>query len=184
MRAVQCPKGGPYKKLALAVVAALAALPALAQHVALRNAVVFSSSAPSLTAGQCTVDQSPAWLVSGTGNIYYCTGTNPTATYTLASALVQTTNTAVAVVAKCGNVSMDPASTASNATGTATATVTGLAANDVCVCTPRTDFNDDVLLKGCYGTTNTLNLRFYVASGGANPTDAAAQTVDYCCFAK
>lgn len=90
--------------------------------------------------------------------------------------------TTTPVIAKCGNVSVDPGSISATSTGTATATVTGLAANDVCSCAARTDFDDDLVQKGCLGTSNTLNLRLYNPTGGA--IDAAAQTVDYCCWSK
>jgi hypothetical protein len=97
--------------------------------------------------------------------------------------VVQSSSTSsTPVVAKCGNVAVDPGSIAGVTTGTATATVTGLAANDVCTCAARTDFDDDLVQKGCLGTSNTLNLRLYNASAIA--VDAASQTVDYCCFAK
>jgi hypothetical protein len=86
------------------------------------------------------------------------------------------------VVAKCGNVSVDPPSISLTSTGVATASVTGLAANDVCACAARTNFDDDLVPHECFGTSNTLNIRIY------NPTlgsiDAGAQTVDYCCYAK
>jgi hypothetical protein len=94
------------------------------------------------------------------------------------------TETSTPITFECGSVSMDPPNVPTVSTATGTATVTGLAANDVCECAARADFNDDLIAKGdgCYGTTNTLNLRLYNPTGAdINPT---AQTVDYCCWRK
>lgn len=92
------------------------------------------------------------------------------------------TNTAAANLpfVRCGNVSVDPPNIATTATsGTATSAVTNLEANAACACSPRADWNDDLIMKHCYATAGNLNVILYNNSGGA--LDAAAQTVDYCC---
>ena len=87
------------------------------------------------------------------------------------------------VSARCGNVSVDPGSIATVTNDVATATVSGLAANDVCTCAARVEFDDDLIFQECRGsTTDTIEIRIYNPTGGA--LDAGAQTVDYCCFTK
>jgi hypothetical protein len=96
------------------------------------------------------------------------------------------TETSTPITFECGSVSVDPPSidpgTAN--TGTATATVTGLVANDVCHCAPRTDWDDDIVMKSCRGSAaDTIQVRFLNITA-ATVIDAGAQTMDYCCWRK
>jgi hypothetical protein len=135
-------------------------------------------------------DATTGHLLLGSGHLWYDTTNSVYRTSTTAEGADNTnghpllrSSAGNIIIAKCGNVSVDPPNIGTTSTsGTATSAVTGLAANDACTCSPRADFNDDLILKYCYATANNLNVVLYNLSGGA--LDATAQTVDYCCFSK
>jgi len=134
--------------------------------------------------GHLRLENDHLWLDKTNRVLRLKQATGPT-TETDGAALMMAVGATAAVTARCGNVSMDPPNISSESTGTATVTVTGLAACDVCTCVPRMDFDDDLTPKGCFGTTDTLNLWLYSPHRSVPAAiDAAAQTVDYCCFRK
>lgn len=77
--------------------------------------------------------------------------------------------------------SVDFASIAATSTGTRTVTVPGASVGDLVVACPRSDFNDDVILKHAAVTAaNTVTLYAYNPTGAA--IDPPAVTVDILVF--
>jgi hypothetical protein len=102
----------------------------------------------------------------------------------LSGTVVVSNGTASATRMLCGNVSVDPPSIANGSSGDALATVSGLAANDACTCSPRADWDDKLILKYCAAGEDSLVARLFSANAFGPAIDAGAQTVDFCCVRK
>jgi len=84
----------------------------------------------------------------------------------------------------CGTASIDPTNAINaNSTLVVSGTANGLLAQDSCSCSPRTEWDDDVIMKACYAGTNLLSVRLY-KSGSGNVNNAPNVDVDYCCIRK
>lgn len=85
----------------------------------------------------------------------------------------------------CGHVAVDPPAIANGAAATVSvSTSVALAANDACTCSPRSDWDDKILLKYCSAGASTLQVRLYSANPSGSAIDAGSQTVDFCCLRK
>src|SRR5262245_45326890 len=119
---------------------------------------------------------------NGTGNMCFdtargavpCTGVAAGVGNVAGGLKVGTKGTRAAQVV-CGNTDVDPPNIAKDSTGTATKPVADLAPNDACTCSPRADWDDDLILKYCYATAGTLNVKIYNA--GQSATNAGQQPV-------
>lgn len=153
---------------------------------------LFSTTTPQWTVARSLGGKAYTVSVDTAGNVTFTGDTGDDYNFTqaivhaVAGMKAGASPTAYITETHCGNVSIDFGDIAEAASATASAAVTNLSANAACICSPRSDWDDDVITKHCYATSGNLNVTVYHADddGGTSSGDLAAVTVDYCCFEK